>query len=131
MLWQIRVIYAEVGFEMASRSSLPVKSSTPEAKIKKSRSMDSIEDELGSYQDNDTKMLSPGEAPGSSSLPRRALNPGFKPAHKKTRSEDWSECNLFNNSYHSQEEEDNISDSDTEEEWKKEGMLSVPQTTYV
>ena len=79
MLWQIRVIYAEVGFEMAPRSPLPVKSSTPEV----------------------------------------------------TRSIDWPQHKCFNNSYHSPEEEDNISDSDTEEEWKKEGMLSVPQTVYV
>lgn len=130
-MWQIRVIYAEVGFEMASRSPLPLKSSTPEVTIKKSHSMDSIEDELGSSQNNDTQMSSPGETPGSTSLPRRVSNPGLKSAHKKTRSMDWSEPNCFNERIYSQEEEDNISDSDTEEEWNKEAMLSVPQTTYV
>ncbi|XP_074618313.1 phosphatidylinositol 3,4,5-trisphosphate 3-phosphatase and dual-specificity protein phosphatase PTEN-like isoform X2 [Acropora palmata] len=129
--FKIRVIYAEVGFEMASRSPLPLKSSTPEVTIKKSHSMDSIEDELGSSQNNDTQMSSPGETPGSTSLPRRVSNPGLKSAHKKTRSMDWSEPNCFNERNYRQEEEDNISDSDTEEEWNKEGMLSVPQTTYV
>lgn len=116
---------------MASRSPLPLKSSTPEVTIKKSHSMDSIEDELGSSQNNDTQMSSPGETPGSTSLPRRVSNPGLKSAHKKTRSMDWSEPNCFNERIYSQEEEDNISDSDTEEEWNKEAMLSVPQTTYV
>lgn len=72
LLWQIRVIYSEVGLEIPSNP------------VKKTPSLDPIGDGPLDIRD------------------------------------------------HSQEEEDNFSDSDTEEEWNKEGMLSAtPQTTYV
>ena len=99
----------------------------PSNQVKKTRSLDSIGDGLRSYQDNettDTKVLN--ASPGSSSLSRK------KPAHIKTGSVDLSGRNPVDIRCHNQEEEDNFSDSDTEEEWKKEGMLSAaPQTTYV
>ena len=111
LLRQIRVIYAEVGWVMASNP------------VKKTRSLDSIGDELCSYQGNETtgtKVLNPS---GSSTLNRKGITP--------TGSVALSGGNPFDNSYPNQEEEGNISDSDTEEEWKKEGMLSAPQTVYV
>lgn len=115
LLWQIRVIYSEVGLEFPSNP------------VKKTRSLDSIGDGLHSYQGNettDTKVLNP--SPGSSSLSRK------KPAHIKTGSVDLSGRNPVDIRCHNHEEEDNFSDSDTEEEWNKEGMLSAaPQTTYV
>ena len=110
--------------EMASRSSSPLISSNHEMKIiRKALSMDSIEVELDSYQE---KMLSP-----SASLPRTPVKSGLKGTHKKTPSLDWCECGYNNDSYHNQEEEDNISDSDTEDKWTKEGALCGPQSTYV
>lgn len=113
--FKIRVIYSEVGLEFPSNP------------VKKTRSLDSIGDGLHSYQGNettDTEVLNP--LPGSSLLSRK------KPAHIKTGSVDLSGRNPVDIRCHNQEEEDNFSDSDTEEEWKKEGMLSAaPQTTYV
>ncbi|XP_044174863.1 phosphatidylinositol 3,4,5-trisphosphate 3-phosphatase and dual-specificity protein phosphatase PTEN-like [Acropora millepora] len=109
--FKIRVIYAEVGLEFPSNP------------VKKTRSLDSIGDELCSYQGNETtgtKVLNPS---GSSTLNMKGITP--------TGSVALSGGNPFDNSYPNQEEEGNISDSDTEEEWKKEGMLSAPQTVYV
>ncbi|XP_067053660.1 phosphatidylinositol 3,4,5-trisphosphate 3-phosphatase and dual-specificity protein phosphatase PTEN-like [Acropora muricata] len=109
--FKIRVIYSEVGWVMASNP------------VKKTRSLDSIGDGLRSYQGNETtgtKVLNPS---GSSTLNMKGITP--------TSSVALSGGNPFDNSYPNQEEEGNISDSDTEEEWKKEGMLSAPQTVYV
>ena len=63
-------------------------------------------------------------AASSASLPRKQV---AKPKHKKSRSMDSIEAeDILSNDY----EEDDFSDTDNEDEWKKEGQLG-PQTTYV
>ena len=94
--------------------------------------MDSLEDGIDNYKGEEktvTKMPSRMDTRSLNyaSLPRT----GMKPTHRKTHSMD-SFVDSIEKSYQDQEEEDNFSDSDTEEEWKKEAtLLQGPQTTYV
>lgn len=66
------------------------------------------------------------ETSSSASLPRRSA--GLKPKHQKTRSMDSFDDCIDSN----EEEEDNFSDSDNEEKWKNEAIVTGgSQSTYV
>lgn len=132
--FMVHVKYSEADLGTPSRSSLPRIPSNPELTIihRKTNSMDSLEDGIDNYKGEEktvTKMPSRMDTRSLNyaSLPRT----GMKPTHRKTHSMD-SFVDSIEKSYQDQEEEDNFSDSDTEEEWKKEAtLLQGPQTTYV
>lgn len=65
--------------------------------------------------------------PSSASLPRK---PGaVKTMHKKSRSMDSIDRGVDILSHNN--DEDNFSDTDDEEQWDKEKMVTVPETTMV